>query len=121
MAGGNTGQRNNRDSLRPRQPARGHEFPILPLLRQTVGDHPPEGRARMKYPARVPRKYGPYFRHRFVDGDPVVATAVGLRPTLHHRWECRMCGKQIIPNTAAAQSHIAKHARLRSPQQGESR
>lgn len=32
-----------------------------------------------------------------------------------------MCGKQIIPNTAAAQSHIAKHARLRSPQQGESR
>ncbi len=29
-------------------------------------------------------------------------------------WECRMCGQRLKPNTAGAQSHVAKHLRKAS-------
>lgn len=40
-----------------------------------------------------------------------IATSVGPRGRLGRRWRCRRCGKEIKPNTAGAQSHIAKHLR----------
>lgn len=65
----------------------------------------------MKYPMRVPTRYQSAFKHVYIEGEPRVQLATGVRPTLHHRWECRRCGKQIRPNTAAAQSHVAAHLR----------
>jgi hypothetical protein len=30
----------------------------------------------------------------------------------YYLWECRLCGQRLKPNTAGAQSHIAKHLRI---------
>lgn len=33
-------------------------------------------------------------------------------------WQCKLCGKSLRPNTAGAQSHIAKHVRERQAEGG---
>lgn len=61
----------------------------------------------------VPNRY----RDRFVavqvavPGGRVVMTAAGPRADVSWRWKCNHCSKFIRPNTAGAQSHIAKHVR----------
>lgn len=59
----------------------------------------------------VPDRYESYFRVITVDSGPTVMTSVGPRRSIGYRWECRHCGTVIKPNSAGAQSHIAKHVR----------
>lgn len=68
-------------------------------------------RASMPMPAR----YRGTFVEVAVDAPPIVMTASGPRPSVGYRWKCNRCGKVIKQNTAAAQSHIAKHVREASP------
>lgn len=62
----------------------------------------------MSDPIRVhvlPRRYRERFRE-------VRAKAVdGVR--WYFLWECRACGRHLKPNTAGAQSHVAKHLRVK--------
>jgi hypothetical protein len=44
-----------------------------------------------------------------------VATAVGPRGYVGWRWKCLQCGRLLKPNTAGAQSHVAKHLREVAP------
>lgn len=62
-------------------------------------------------PLRIPARYRDDFIEVMVDGPPVVMTSVGPRSTLCRCWKCNRCLQLIRPNTAAAQSHIAKHVR----------
>ena len=60
---------------------------------------------------RMPARYRDSFVEVAVDVPPVVMTAVGPRAAVAYRWKCNRCGKAIMKNTAAAQSHLAKHVR----------
>jgi hypothetical protein len=51
----------------------------------------------------LPRRYRDWFREVRTN------TEDGLR--WFFWWECRVCGQRIKPNTAGAQSHVAKHVR----------
>ena len=51
-----------------------------------------------------------------VDAAPTVMTSVGPRSSVAYRWKCYRCGKIIKPNTAGAQSHLAKHVREKEQQ-----
>ncbi len=58
----------------------------------------------------VPFRYQDTFSAVQVDVlGPVVMTAVGPRGVIGWRWKCRRCGQLLRPNTAGAQSHVAKH------------
>lgn len=60
----------------------------------------------------MPLRYLDYFKDIWVDvPEPVVMTAFGPRTPVARRWVCRLCGKALKPNTAGAQSHVAKHVR----------
>jgi len=60
---------------------------------------------------RIPARYRGNFVEVAVDAPPVVMTAVGPRAAVGYRWKCNRCGKVIKQNSAAAQSHLAKHVR----------
>ena len=64
---------------------------------------------------QLPRRYIDYFKDIWVDVPEAgtVSTSVGPVGYVGRRWVCRQCAKAIKPNTAAAQSHIAKHVRER--------
>lgn len=51
----------------------------------------------------LPRRYRATFR------ELRAVTVNGLQ--WFFLWECRTCGRRVKPNTAGAQSHIAKHLR----------
>jgi hypothetical protein len=51
----------------------------------------------------LPRRYRPTFRE--------IKTWTEDGSQWFYLWECRLCGKRIKPNTAGAQSHVAKHLR----------
>lgn len=51
----------------------------------------------------LPNRYRRFFREVRTN------TVDGLR--WYFLWECRGCGQRIKPNTAGAQSHVAKHLR----------
>jgi hypothetical protein len=40
-----------------------------------------------------------------------VWTHTGYKSRTVTAWACKLCGKEIRPNAAGAQSHIAKHVR----------
>lgn len=58
-----------------------------------------------------PYRYRPHFRDIKV-GREGSSYRGGGRSIIH--WQCRLCGQIIKPNTAGAQSHIAKHVRQTS-------
>lgn len=60
---------------------------------------------------RIPARYRDNFVEVAVDVGPVVMTSVGQRFAVGYRWKCNRCGQVIKQNTAAAQSHLAKHVR----------
>jgi len=62
-------------------------------------------------PKRVPSLWLEYFKDTWWDGSRVVMTSVGPRRDLVRVWQCRMCGQALTPNTAGANSHLAKHCR----------
>jgi hypothetical protein len=47
----------------------------------------------------IPARYAPHF-------DPVIVNGIIVA------WQCRYCIKTVMPNSAAAQSHVAYHTRL---------
>lgn len=53
-------------------------------------------------PTGVPYRYAREFR---------VIRVAPLHSTEPFHWQCRRCGQIIRPNTAGAQSHVAKHLR----------
>lgn len=61
---------------------------------------------------QLPDRYASRFQAVDVPGERVVMTSVGARHDVKRVWRCRICGKEIKPNSAGAQSHIAKHLRL---------
>ena len=65
----------------------------------------------MRPAMRMPSRYRDYFVEVAVDVEPVVMTAKGPRAAVGYRWKCNRCGHIIKQNTAAAQSHLAKHVR----------
>jgi hypothetical protein len=62
---------------------------------------------------RVPARYRGLLCEVMVDIPELgtVATSVGPRGILGRRWKCYLCGQLLKPNTAGAQSHLAKHVR----------
>ncbi len=69
---------------------------------------------------RIPERYVPYFKDVWVELGPTIATSVGPRGTVGRRWVCRRCGSSLKPNSAGAQSHIAKHLREAADEQERS-
>jgi len=61
----------------------------------------------------LPLRYTDYFAvvQETVPEAGIVMTAVGPRGFVGWRWKCRRCGQHLKPNTAGAQSHLAKHLR----------
>lgn len=63
---------------------------------------------------RVPLRYQTYFKSIDIENPSItINTSVGLRHSLMNVWKCNLCGKEIKPNNAAAQSHIVKHTKLK--------
>ena len=60
---------------------------------------------------KIPYRYRDYFKDVWADVPErgAVLTAVGPRGFVGRRWRCKQCGQDLKPNTAGAQSHIAKH------------
>jgi hypothetical protein len=66
----------------------------------------------------VPVRYQAHFMQVWADGDRIVHTSAGERRDVKLVWRCKLCGREIKPNTAGAQSHIAWHLRKADTQKG---
>lgn len=58
-------------------------------------------------PSYMASRLRPYFIHRQDSGHGYKRSGFYLP----ERWICRLCRKELKPNNAGAQSHLAKHLR----------